>query len=663
MSISREELLESYGRFYGAEHFAVTFTAGISGDSAKRVISKGWDKTAVLASPDYAAGLITNRGRTHNIAIVLRPSNLIVLECDSEPDLAIIQSLGLPETVTVKSSAAYKRHFYFRPPPSLETLPFVAFRFESEKLTADSGRYFLAPPSIHPSGETYSFLAGHGPDDLPIAELPDDVYKQLCQTAREQTTEQRDQIEIDPDAKIRAGNRRDLIFRYACMLRRWGVPQQEISLACHNFNKTRCDPPVEDSLVEVQVNGAMQKQGDQELVVAQDVAPETRIVVYTAVQIAALPDPPDSDILLGPYVTRSGRTLVVGATGHGKTTLSFQMVAAIVQGDDFLGHQGIGNATALIIDLEQGLRSIKRGIREAGLHEEQRVHIAAVPDGLALDNDEQDLAELHEVIANTKPDVLLLDPYYKAHRAEDPNAERPIVDLMRILDALRAKFGFALILPAHPRKNAVGDGVRKLTIDDISGSGAVSRGAEIGLGIERLAHGYARLRYLKDREGELPIGDAAPLIYNKSTGFQLDPKEAQSKDELEAEISRLVSEGAFHTSREWASRLGIRNTKARDMLENMAVTGAIQVVVGPPGRSARSRCYGIDPALFNPESSTAPNGREQSGTAEQSQGTDSTVPTVPTLIENVEQGTVRGPAKKREQSAGTEQSYDDDIPF
>jgi KaiC/GvpD/RAD55 family RecA-like ATPase len=339
--------------------------------------------------------------------------------------------------------------------------------------------------------------------------------------------------------------------------------------------------------------------------------PERRITIYTAVELHQIPDPPDSDILLGPYVTRGGRTLVVGATGHGKTTLCFQMVAAIVKGQEFLGYDGSGNTTALILDLEQGMRSIKRGVREAGLYDQERVYIAPVPDGLALDaEDQRDLAEVCLLFDAIQPDVVLLDPYYKAHRAEDPNAERPIVDLMRILDALRAKHGFALILPAHPRKTQGENGVRKLSIDDISGSGAVSRGAEIGIGIERLAHGYARLRYLKDREGELPIGDAVPLIYNKSTGYQLDPKEVQSKDELESEIIRLVKDGAFHTAKEWAARLGTRQTKVRDLLESMAVSGSLQVVIGPPGRSARSRCYGADPSLF----STDPDPWEQSGT-------------------------------------------------
>ncbi|MBA2708037.1 MAG: bifunctional DNA primase/polymerase, partial [Gemmatimonadaceae bacterium] len=174
---SRHELLESYGRWYGEERFAVAFTAALEGEDAKRVITPGWDQTAQLATPDYAAGLIANRGKTRNVAIVLRPSNLVVLECDTEDDLLKIESLGLPVTITVRSSLPYKRHFYFRPPETLARIPHVAFRFESGKLTADTGRYFLAPPSIHPSGAIYAFLPERGPRDVDIAELPEAVYR------------------------------------------------------------------------------------------------------------------------------------------------------------------------------------------------------------------------------------------------------------------------------------------------------------------------------------------------------------------------------------------------------------------------------------------------------------------------------------------------------
>ena len=89
----RGTLLAQYGRYYGDEHFAVAFTAGTHGDNAKRVTSNGWDKAKPLPGGDYAAGLIASRGRDHNIAVVLRPSNLVVIECDSEQDLFQVEEL------------------------------------------------------------------------------------------------------------------------------------------------------------------------------------------------------------------------------------------------------------------------------------------------------------------------------------------------------------------------------------------------------------------------------------------------------------------------------------------------------------------------------------------------------------------------------------------
>ena len=73
------------------------------------------------------------------------------------------RSARAPATITVRSSQAYKRHFYFSPPAELDTVTFVCFRFESGKVTADTERYLIAPPSIHPTGAEYAFLPGLGP--------------------------------------------------------------------------------------------------------------------------------------------------------------------------------------------------------------------------------------------------------------------------------------------------------------------------------------------------------------------------------------------------------------------------------------------------------------------------------------------------------------------
>ena len=89
--------------------------------------------------------------------------------------------------------------------------------------------------------------------------------------------------------------------------------------------------------------------------------------------------------LLGELVVRGYRTLVGGDTSAGKTTFTLALLAAILKGEEFLGFQGSGGARALVVDLEQGLRSVKRRLREAGLDESEGIRVGTVirevPDG------------------------------------------------------------------------------------------------------------------------------------------------------------------------------------------------------------------------------------------------------------------------------------------
>ncbi len=600
-SNGRGELLERLGRFYGDEHLAIAFTAASQGDDAKRVTTRGWDKTRPLADGDFGASYLAGRAGAANPVVVLRPSNLIVLECDTEQDLVAVQDMLLPTTITVRSSAEYKRHWWFRPPAELEAVPYVAFRFESGKITADAGRYFLVPPSVHPSGAVYSFLPGLGPGDVDIAELPEDVYRELSKAARADDSELRERIQLDPEAKIQAGKRREMIFRYACMLRRWGVSYDEIVRSCEEFNRERCHPPVEHYFVRLQVDGAMKKEGGQEIDQALAAEPPFELTPISAPDLCDEPDLTAGQ-LLGPLMLAGGRTIVVGDTGAGKTTVSMQIIRAILAGDDFLGWEGSGEGRALIIDLEQGRRSVRRSLRDAQLDTVQEVDLVLVPDGLSLDSDEDHFTELERVIAEGGYTIVLLDPYYKAHRADEPNAERPIVDLMRKLDSLRTNYGFCLLLPAHPRKPAPGSPlVRMLSIHDIAGSGAVTRGAEIVLGIERVGHGRGRLRFLKDREGDLEVGEAWQLLFNKEEGFRRDPNDGIERDYQQI-LTDLLEDG------EWRSVLelkdssqnleggGVGDRKIRETLKVMLAQEDVETMKAPPGRSSQMIGYRLTSA-------------------------------------------------------------------
>jgi hypothetical protein len=353
----RSALLEQYGRFYGNEHFALAFTAGTAGIDAKRVVTAGWDKTLPLADGPHGAGMLKERGQARNVAIVLRPSNLIVLECDTDNDLIEIEELSLPTTLTVRSSEPYKRHFYFRPPEGLEALPYVAFRFESGRVTADSGRYFLAPPSLHPSGVQYSFLPGLGPEDTDIVELPEDIYRGLIERAREESSEQRERIAVDPEAKISAGQRRETLFRFACMLRRWGRPYDAILAECLQFNAERCDPPVAAELVEIQVKGAMKKEGDQEL---EGKAEPPSPIIFETLRSFLVRDVPQSESLVG--VARDGTNLLPrygwvmpwGKEGSGKTSILVDLLFHACAGIDWLGYS-VGRSLKVVAVVNEGV--------------------------------------------------------------------------------------------------------------------------------------------------------------------------------------------------------------------------------------------------------------------------------------------------------------------
>ena len=361
-------------------------------------------------------------------------------------------------------------------------------------------------------------------------------------------------------------------------------------------------------------------------------------------------DEPEGNELLGPLVLRGGRTIIGGDSGHGKTTLAYHMLSAIVTGTELLGHTGANLGPALIVDLEQGVRSIKRGIREAGLGEAD-VHILNLPDGLALDRNPKEMLRLEEMITLLEPTVISLDPYYKAHRG-DANEERAVTDLMRNLDRLRADYMFALIMPAHVRKDVQGGGVRKLQLADIAGSGAISRGAEVVLGLERLSHGQARLRYLKDREGDLPVGDCLDLEYSQHDGFTV--KEGASSESIEGSIL-AIEDSEWLTVKEWTKEIGFREGETKRVLERLAAADQIAFAVGPPGRRGTARCYSTKHHnVLLPGAGSTP---EHMGAVGQISTTAPLLPTTPVG------GGSAGAEVSAQGTAPAEQNIDDDIPL
>src|SRR5581483_1415196 len=239
------------------------------------------------------------------------------------------------------------------------------------------GGYLVVPPSIHDSGRVYKWIR---PLERGIADPPAWLLDDPGASRNGSAPPVGDAIP--------QGERDTTLASLAGTMRRRGMGEAEILAALKVANTQRCRPPLEEREVEriaASISRYRPKQqvaptGDQEA--AQE---PFRLEVLSARDLCALPDPPASDELLGPLLVR-GQRLVLGAhTGEGKTTCAFQAIRAVVLGTPFLEWTGRGEGRALILDAEQGLRSVKRRLRESCLDDCDQVDYVRVPDGLALD--------------------------------------------------------------------------------------------------------------------------------------------------------------------------------------------------------------------------------------------------------------------------------------
>jgi AAA domain len=318
--------------------------------------------------------------------------------------------------------------------------------------------------------------------------------------------------------------------------------------------------------------------------------PEAVLEVRSAREVCGLPDPPEHEHLLGPLLLR-GQRLVLGAhTGEGKTSMALQIVRSLTEKTEFLDWRG-GGGRVLVLDAEQGLRTVKRRLREVGLHESDDVDYVRVPDGLALDSDERHVAEVEQALEQGGYTLVVADPLYKLHTG-DSNDEREAVDLMRRFDGWRERFGFALLLPVHCRKPVPG---MKFSIHDLFGSSAYVRGAEVVLGLRRVNDGYAKLHFLKDRDGDLPIGAAWGLLFDQGEGFRRDPSDGVVRD-LREELLELLADGEWWTlttlrKTKDEGGVGADRDKIKAELEGMNVDGSLEFEIGPKGQRRDAKCW------------------------------------------------------------------------
>jgi Bifunctional DNA primase/polymerase, N-terminal/Primase C terminal 1 (PriCT-1) len=208
------------------------------------------------------------------IGVACGPSRLVIIDRDPRHDpnevgLRRLEQLTGSTRTRCVLTGSNGRHWHYRAPTGLD------IRNSAGKLGAGldvraNGGYIVVPPSRNQNGQ-YRWILEPDGTMLPIVELPAALLEALVQLQESISPKlqsdhaarshrrplDRSDASLATLGVIPEGRRNDMLFRFACSLRRQGKTETEIGEELAAVNHRQCEKPLSQSEVEQLVASAL----------------------------------------------------------------------------------------------------------------------------------------------------------------------------------------------------------------------------------------------------------------------------------------------------------------------------------------------------------------------------------------------------------------------
>ncbi len=518
-----------------------------------------------------------------------RVSGVVVLDADGDDARrAVLQKGGIDQTPVIWTGRSGGAHFWLAA-PTIDVdvrnfagkLPGVDFRGE--------GGYALLPPSVHELGTRYRW-ADRTQTLRPVA-MPQWLLDLFDAPSGTDTVFEPLDTSLVLDG-IPEGQRDDMLWRYCGKLVGDGVPFTHAETLIRQAARL-CRPPFdEDTAVEKLVRAYRQFSPNQTLVATTKkevpAAEPFEWTVYDAADFLSLDIPPVLWLVEG-YVREAAVIGNFGAPGGLKTYLGTQIALCIATGRSLFDQFSVVRGRVLIVqedtlasDYQQAyLRPMcaHLGITDTDL---RGWLFVAPPAEMLLDVPEK-FAALERWIDEHRPSFVLLDSFYLFHQTNGFTPEE-LTPILRLLKALRIKYGCTIWLIDHDRKTNKSANGSENAIDRWMGGRAKSAACEAAFESVPGENGTVTLYARKLRGGAFP----KPLTLTYENGALVADITGEESLQNSAHMLYrwMMKEGGSRTVQQM-EQCGLRSTALHMAMNELRRAGLIKHT----GNLGRAKCW------------------------------------------------------------------------